>query len=125
MHASSTSGTAFDFREAGLNSGDLDRGYFSGGEVDNRKNRNVLRKRESTGGHSRTASHNTEAGQRASFSRRHSRIGSADSALRPASPMSAAAQKYYGTSIKSERSSSAFDFVRPLKPASDMHPTVT
>jgi len=123
-HASSTNGTAFDFREAGLNSGDLDRGYFSGGEVDNRKNRNVLRKRESTGGHSRNASHTTEAG-RASFSRRHSRIGSADSALRPASPMSVAAQKYYGTSIKSDRSSSAFDFVRPLKPASDMHPTVT
>jgi hypothetical protein len=39
--------------------------------------------------------------------------------------VSAAAKQYYGTSIKSDRSSSAFDFVRPLKPASDMHPTVT
>ncbi|KAI4622730.1 uncharacterized protein J4E87_006297 [Alternaria ethzedia] len=125
-HASSTNGTTFDFREAGLGSGDLDRGYFSGGEVDNRKSsRNVLRKRESAASHSRNASYTTEGAQRASFSRRHSRIGSADSALRPASPISAAAKQYYGTSTKSERSSSAFDFVRPLKPASETHPTVT
>jgi hypothetical protein len=123
-HSSSTNGTAFDQAEAGKAAAELDRGYFSGGEVENRKNRNVLRKRESPS-HSQNASYSTDAGRRASYSRRHSRIGSADSALRPASPVSVAAQKYYGTSVKSDRSSSAFDFVRPLKPTSDMHPTVT
>jgi hypothetical protein len=123
-HSLSTNGTAFDQPEAGMTAAELERGYFSGGEVENRKNRNVLRKRESPS-HSRNASNSAEAGRRASYSRRHSRIGSADSALRPASPVSAAAQKYYGTSARSERSSSTFDFVRPLKPASDMPPTVT
>ncbi|KAF1937660.1 polarized growth protein-like protein Boi2 [Clathrospora elynae] len=129
-HTSSTTGTAFDAREAGLASTELDRGYFSGGELDNRRSRNVLRKRESQGqsqsqSHSRNPSYNTDAARRASYSQSHSRIGSADSALRPASPISSAAKQYYGASIKSERSSSAFDFVRPLKPTSDMHPTVT
>ncbi|KAF2032931.1 hypothetical protein EK21DRAFT_59578 [Setomelanomma holmii] len=124
-HSASTNGTAFDSRESGLNdSAELDRGYFSGGEIDSRKNRNVLRKRESTGGHSRNASYNTESGRRtASFSRRHSRIGSADS-LAP-SHTSAAAKQYFGTSPKNERSSSAMDFVRPLKPMNEMNPTVT
>ncbi|KAF1831601.1 polarized growth protein Boi2 [Decorospora gaudefroyi] len=123
-HASSTNGTAFDSRETGMSSMELDRGYFSGGEVENRRNRNVLRKRESPS-HSRNPSYSTDAGRRTSYSRRHSRIGSADSALRPTSPVSAAAKQYYGTSSKSDRSSSAFDFVRPLKPTSDLHPTVT
>jgi len=122
-HASSTNGIAFDPNEVGLATSELDRGYFSGGEVDNRKSRNVLRKKDSPS-HSRTASYATDAGRRLSYNRRHSRIGSADSALQH-SPVSAAAKQYYGTSIKSDRSSSAFDFVRPLKPTSDMHPTVT
>ncbi|KAJ4366482.1 hypothetical protein N0V83_008118 [Neocucurbitaria cava] len=33
--------------------------------------------------------------------------------------------QYYGTSTKGDRSSSAFDFVRPLKPTADPNPTVT
>ncbi|EOA91293.1 hypothetical protein ACJQWK_03775 [Exserohilum turcicum] len=123
-HSSSTNGTSFDAAEAGLAPAEIDRGYFSGGEIDNRKNRNVLRKRDSPS-HSRNASYSTEAERRISYGRRHSRMGSADSAFRPASPISAAAKQYYGTSIKSERSSRAFDFVRPLKPQTDMHPTVT
>ncbi|USP79283.1 uncharacterized protein yc1106_06557 [Curvularia clavata] len=123
-HASSVNGASFDAAEPGLAPAEIDRGYFSGGEIDNRKNRNVLRKRESPS-HSRNASYSTEAGRRMSYSQRHSRIGSADSALRAATPISGAAKQYYGTSIKSERSSSAFDFVRPLKPQTDMHPTVT
>lgn len=122
-HSSSTNGTAFDYREAGLDSSsDLDRGYFSGGEVDNRKNRNLLRKRESTGHHSRNQSYNSDAGRRTSFPRRHSRLGSADSVV---GHTSAAAKQYFGTSTKNDRSSSAFDFVRPLKPTTDMNPTVT
>lgn len=128
-HAYSTSanGTAFDSRELGLSdSADLDRGYFSGGEVDSRKNRNVLRKRESTGTHSRNPSYGTENGRRiASFSRRHSRIGSVDSLAPSAGHTSAAAKQYFGTSQKSERSSSTFDFVRPLKPMNESNPTVT
>ncbi|RMZ73745.1 budding BOI2 [Pyrenophora seminiperda CCB06] len=123
QHGSRTNGVAFDSNEAGLQAPDLDRGYFSGGELDNRKNRNVLRKKDSPS-HSRTASYATDSGRRLSYNRRHSRIGSADSGL-PPTPVSAAAKQYYGTSIKSDRSSSAFDFVRPLKPTGDMHPTVT
>ncbi|KAF2627606.1 hypothetical protein BU25DRAFT_491226 [Macroventuria anomochaeta] len=117
MHALSTNGTAFDSKEAGLNAAsDLDRGYFSGGEVDNRKSRNVLRKRDSDNT-ARNPSIST------SYSRRHSRIGSADSVMRQGA-VSPAAKQYYGGSIKSDRSS-AFDFVRPLKPINDGPPTVT
>ena len=122
-HSSSVNGTMFDTREDRFaDAADLDRGYFSGGEVDNRKNRNVLRKKDSPG-HSRNPSYSTESGRRTS-SRRHSRIASTDSAV-PAAPVSAAAKQYYGTSIKSERSSSAFDFVLPLKPTTNQNPTVT
>ncbi|KAF1924765.1 uncharacterized protein M421DRAFT_8423 [Didymella exigua CBS 183.55] len=117
MHTSSTNGTAFDTREAGLNvANDLDRGYFSGGEVDNRKNRNLLRKRDSDNP-VRNPSIST------SYSRRHSRIGSAESAMRQGA-VSPAAKQYYGGSVKSDRSS-AFDFIRPLKPANEGPPTVT
>jgi hypothetical protein len=122
-HSSSTNGTAFDSREAGLNStADMDRGYFSGGEVDNRKNRNVLRKRDSPS-HSRNTSYNKDTGRQKSFSRRHSRIGSVDSIVGASVHTSAASKQYFGT--KSDRSSSAFDFVRPLKPMNEGNPTVT
>jgi hypothetical protein len=125
-HSSSTNGTTFDSREAGLdNSAELDRGYFSGGEIDSRKNRNLLRKRESTA-HSRNASYNTDTGRRnSSFSRRHSRIGSVDSLAPSGGHTSAAAKQYFGTGAKNERSSSAFDFVRPLKSMNEVNPTVT
>jgi hypothetical protein len=126
-HSTSTNGTAFGSRDLGLDSAnDLDRGYFSGGELDNR-NRNVLRKRQSTG-HSRNSSYNTDTGARqraTSFSRRHSRIGSVDSLAPSVNHTSAAAKQYFGTGGKSERSSSAFDFVRPLKTMSEQNPTVT
>jgi hypothetical protein len=118
MHASSTNGTAFDTREAGLNAAnDIDRGYFSGGEVDNRKNRNVLRKRDSDSNPIRNPSVST------SYSRRHSRIGSVDSTMRPASAAPAAKQ-YFGGSVKGDRSS-AFDFMRPSKSTNESPPTVT
>lgn len=117
----------FGRRESGISqmtASDLDRGYFSGGELDNRKSRNVLRKRDSPG-HSRNPSFTTEVGRRSTYNRRHSRIGSADSATGGASSVSAAAKAYFGNSIKSHRSSSNFDFVRPLKPVNDGPPTVT
>lgn len=56
---------------------DLDRGYFSGGEVENRKQRNVLRKGHSPS-HSRTSSSGND-GRRMSAFKRHSRFGSSDS----------------------------------------------
>ena len=126
---------AFNRRESGisqLTAADLDRGYFSGGEVDNRKSRNVLRKRESPS-HAQNPSFSTEPGRRATYSRRHSRIGSAgaESTTAGANSVSAAAKAYFGSSIKSHhsikshRSSSNFDFVRPLKPMNDGPPTVT
>ncbi|KAF2681055.1 hypothetical protein K458DRAFT_310460 [Lentithecium fluviatile CBS 122367] len=124
QHSSSTDVNAFGFQDGPMSSVDLERGYFSGGEVDNRKARNVLRKKESPS-HSRNPSFSTEAGRRATYNRRHSRIGSADSPTEGSGSVSAAAKAYYGSSIRSHRSSSNFEFVRPLKPMNDMSPTVT
>jgi hypothetical protein len=129
-HTGSTDGTAFDMptRDGALfspvNVADLDRGYFSGGEVDNRKARNVLRKKDSPS-HSRNPSYSTEGGRRVAYNRRHSRMASTDSTTDSLSPVSPAAKAYYGSSIKSFRGSSTFDFVRPLKPTGDLSPTVT
>jgi hypothetical protein len=129
-HSASTGLTGVDTSNLGngtntMSSVDLDRGYFSGNELDNRKSRNVLRKKDSPS-HSRTPSYNTEKGRRNTFNRRHSRVGSTDSVNESlSSPVSPAAKQYYGASIKSHRSSSAFDFVRPLKPMNEMAPTVT
>lgn len=123
-HSSSTDANALGFHDGGMSSVDLERGYFSGGEVDNRKARNVLRKKESPS-HSRNPSFNADVGRRGTYNRRHSRIGSADSVADGNGSVSAAAKAYYGSSIKSHRSSSNFEFVRPLKPMNEMSPTVT
>ena len=61
---------------------ELDRGYTSGGEVDVKKSRNVLRKRDViSASHSRQSSHKEEHQQRrlTTGSKRHSRLGSGDS----------------------------------------------
>ncbi|KAF2205320.1 hypothetical protein GQ43DRAFT_362657 [Delitschia confertaspora ATCC 74209] len=128
-HSVSTDGAALEAanRDVGLSvvtPAELDRGYFSGNELENRKGRNVLRKKESPA-HSRNASYSSETGRRVAYNRRHSRIGSGDSNAGSLSPISSAAKAYYGSSIKSKRSSSTFDFVRPLKQAGDVSPTVT
>ncbi|KAH8700302.1 putative polarized growth protein [Talaromyces proteolyticus] len=73
----------------------LDRGYFSGGEIETRRTRRLLRKRDSAVGsasHSRQSSFVDEQPSQ----RRHSRFGSTDSATR----MSAAAKAYHGGSLK-------------------------
>ena len=58
---------------------DLDRGYFSGGEAESRRFRNVLKKRDSAS-HSRQSSYNEEHKRKTSMNgKRHTRIGSADS----------------------------------------------
>lgn len=105
---------------------DLDRGYFSGTEVDGRK-RNVLRKRDSAD-HSRKQSYTEEQRVRSATAlSRHSRFGSVDS-FRDGVP-SSAAHKYYGIQTAAHRrtaSTNTTDSARPLPPSKDgPAPTVT
>jgi hypothetical protein len=109
----------------------LDRGYFSGGEVEGR-NRNVLRKRGSTATtttHSRNSSYTDEQRLRtATAHSRHSRFGSVDS-IRDSAPPSAA-QKYYGLSVSGRRRTPSENSInappRPLPPPKDIpSPSVT
>lgn len=90
-------------RGAGLNvvTPDLDRGYFSGGEVENRKHRNVLRKGHSPS-HSRTSSSGND-GRRLSAFKRHSRIGSNDS-MRDMSEPTALLSSLYSPGTKRSQS---------------------
>lgn len=105
---------------------DLDRGYFSGGELEVRKSRNVLKKRDSASGaftHSAQSSIVDGRGKNSSL-KRHSRYGSADS-IRDIVPQGSAASKAYNsTSLKTRiRSASARS---PESPNSQSHsPTVT
>jgi hypothetical protein len=61
---------------------DLDRGYFSGGELDSRKSRNILRKRDSANSSVHSGVPSMAEGQKsaASASKIHLRVASADSA---------------------------------------------
>ncbi|RFU75481.1 hypothetical protein TARUN_6777 [Trichoderma arundinaceum] len=97
---------------------ELDRGYFSGTEVDGRR-RNVLRKRDSAN-HGRQQSYADEQRVRSATAlSRHSRYGSVDS-FRDGTP--SAAQKYYGiqpTPHKRTASTNTTDSVRPPPPAKD------
>lgn len=114
-----TPSTAFDI---------LDRGYFSGGEADSRQ-RNVLRKRGSTAGHSRNSSYTDEQRVRSATAHsRHSRFGSVDSVRDTAPP--SAAQKYYGLSVNGRRRTPSESSInappRPPPPPKDLpSPTVT
>jgi hypothetical protein len=87
---------------------------------------NVLRKKDNhSPTHSRTPSYSTEATRHAAY-KRQSRIGSIGSTGGESiSPVSPAAKVYYGASPKGHRTSSAFEFVKPLKSANDLFPTVT
>jgi hypothetical protein len=83
---------------------DLDRGYFSGTEVDSRRNRRVLQKRSSAGGsmnHSRKSSYAEDPYRVISPAKRHSRVSSVDSIREAAKHVSSAAQAYHGTPPKS------------------------
>lgn len=120
-HSLSASGTQFDssVRELGLKTVDpdeLERGYFSGGEVDARNKRNVLRKKE--GPHSRNSSYGTEPPRQSQTYGRYSRIGSADSIH-----VSPAAKAYFGGGSAASRATSGPDFTRPL--TKELPPTVT
>lgn len=109
---------------------DFDRGYASGGEVDSKKSRNLLRKRDVVSAtHSRQSSH-VEDQRRASAtgSKRQSRFGSVDSIRDTVASITAPASKlYHGTSMRGRfRNSSINDTVsakEPLKTLSS--PVVT
>jgi hypothetical protein len=105
---------------------DLDRGYFSGNEVDGRR-RNVLRKRSSAS-HSRKSSYAEEQRVRSATAlSRHSRFGSIDSPRDGG--MSSAAQKYYGiqpAAHKRRTSTNASESIPGAIPPRDIQPpTVT
>ncbi|KAJ6187442.1 hypothetical protein N7519_002350 [Penicillium mononematosum] len=84
---------------------DLDRGYFSGTELDSRRTRRVLQKRGSAGvgvnNHSRKSSYAEDQYRVMSPAKRHSRIGSVDSIRDAAKHVSPAAQAYHSTPPKS------------------------
>ncbi|KAK2625780.1 hypothetical protein QTJ16_005092 [Diplocarpon rosae] len=108
----------------------LDRGYFSGGEVEGRQ-RNVLRKRGSTttATHSRNSSYTEEQRLRSATAHsRHSRFGSVDSVRESAPP--SAAQEYYGLVANGRRRAPSENSLnvtpRSMHPTTDVHsPTVT
>ncbi|KAI8624859.1 hypothetical protein F5Y19DRAFT_284791 [Xylariaceae sp. FL1651] len=105
---------------------DLDRGYFSGTEVDGRR-RNVLKKRDSIASHAHKSSYAEQQRVRSATAlSRRSRFGSVDS-TRDTTPPSAA-QMYYGTAGDHRRTTSTntTDSYRPPPPAKDgISPTVT
>ncbi|OKL56509.1 hypothetical protein UA08_08322 [Talaromyces atroroseus] len=77
----------------------VDRGYFSGGEIETRRTRKLLRKRESAVGsanHSRQSSYIEEH----SSNRRHSRLGSNGSIQDSVTRVSAASKIYHNSSVK-------------------------
>lgn len=106
-----------------VNSLDLDRGYFSGNEADNRKARNVLRKRDSPA-HSRAPSDGFNT-RRLSGAFRHR--ASAESLVdSPNASNSTAAQVYYSTRKPGFRATSTPQVGKSWRQASPTSsPTVT
>lgn len=115
--------------DGGLSTVDIDRGYFSGNEVDNRKSRNLLRKKGGGdgAGHSRQSSMIEEARKPGPGGlKRHSRLSSADSIRdRTSTIMPSAAKAYYSSSPKGRfRSASARNLGTQRSPVAQS-PTVT
>ncbi|KIY02586.1 uncharacterized protein Z520_01051 [Fonsecaea multimorphosa CBS 102226] len=108
-----------------LSTFDLDRGYFSGNEVDNRKARTLLKKRGGmeSASHSRQSSVLDDSSKEALGMKRHSRLSSLDS-IRGA-PISSAAKAYHSRSYKGRfRSASARNLTTQRSPIAQS-PTVT
>ncbi|KAI0473133.1 hypothetical protein GGR56DRAFT_600953 [Xylariaceae sp. FL0804] len=105
---------------------DLDRGYFSGTEVDGRR-RNVLKKRDSIASHSHKSSYTEQQRVRSATAlSRRSRFSSVGSTRDLTSP--SAAQMYFGAPGDHRRtaSSTTTESYRPPPPAKDgPSPTVT
>lgn len=109
---------------------DLDREYVSGSELDGKKARNVLRKRETiSANHSRQSSYHADT-KRLSFAgaRRHSRFGSVDSIKDTVVALASPATKLYhkNSIIGHFRNSSASEAVTKTPSTTDItSPTVT
>ncbi|KAL1880921.1 hypothetical protein Plec18167_003456 [Paecilomyces lecythidis] len=92
---------------------ELDRGYFSGGEVESRRGRKVLQKRGSmveSIAHSRKSSYNEESLRKSPMNKRHSRFSSAESIRDMLPHVSSAAKAYHSGSIKGRFRSSSGRF---------------
>ncbi|MCJ1287268.1 polar growth protein [Xylographa opegraphella] len=89
--------------------GDVDHGYLSSSEIDGKKSRNVLRKRDVvSASHSRQSSYREESSSKLSVPKRHSRFASADSIRDTlASVTSPASKIYHANSIKGRFRSSS------------------
>ncbi|EXJ85801.1 hypothetical protein A1O1_06170 [Capronia coronata CBS 617.96] len=106
---------------------DIDRGYFSGNEVDNRKSRNLLKKKGGGDtGHSRQSSMIEETHRPGLGVKRHSRLSSVDSVRdRGLGTGSSAAQAYHSSSSNGRfRSASARNLGTQRSPTT-LSPTVT
>lgn len=109
---------------------DLDREYVSGSEVDGKKARNVLRKRETiSANHSRQSSYHADT-KRLSFAgaRRHSRFGSVDSIKDTVVALASPATKLYQSNsfMGHFRNSSANEAITKTPSTTDItSPTVT
>ncbi|KAL6713938.1 hypothetical protein ACLMJK_008432 [Lecanora helva] len=107
---------------------DIDRGYSSGGEVDNRKARNVLRKRDTvSANHTRQSSYQADHKRLSSTGiKRHSRFGSVDSIKDTVAAMASPATKMYHGGMGHFRNSSAGEAISKTLPTKDVSsPTVT
>ncbi|KAI4803563.1 hypothetical protein E4T44_11408, partial [Aureobasidium sp. EXF-8845] len=94
---------------------DLDRGYFSGNEVDARNKRNVLQKK-SASGHTRNISAATDSARHSATYRNFPRMSSVESMRDPASPiMSPASSQFSFNKPASSRAvSSPHTAIKPL-----------
>lgn len=110
-------------RDGDQSASDVDRGYFSGTEIDNGRKRNTLKKRDTISGHSAKSSYADEQRARSGTAlARHSRFGSMDSVS------GTAAAKYFGVSNPHRRTASTAttESLRPVPPSKDYpSPTVT
>jgi hypothetical protein len=107
---------------------DIDRGYFSGNEVDNRKARNLLKKRGGTesASHSRQSSAMDGSSKANLGMKRHSRLSSVDSIReRTLSAMSPASKAYHSSSYKGRFRSASARNLTPIKSPVAPSPTVT
>ena len=101
---------------------DIDRGYKSGDELDSRKSRNVLRKRDGLStSHSRQSSYQGDPKTSSAGARRHSRFGSVDSIRDTVAAITHPSSKAHSGSHKSHmRNSSAGEaIVKPSAPSSE------
>lgn len=107
----------------------LDRGYFSGNELDSRKARNVLRKRDSSGespAHSRQSSMLDDPRKMHAAVKRHPRLSSVDSIRDGSSKItSPAAKAYHSRNFKGRLRSASERTSSPLPYSAHTSPTVT